>query len=170
MSFYDPTTGQFLTRDPLDALTRSAYGYVYDNPLNDTDPTGLWCVVHNDHGGCKGSGVVKKAGSVATGAAKTVGRCFGDPNDCVENIEIASTPLVAAGLTATMFYGLAAACSFGGPIGCVVGAVFLGSAAAAGVYATWKAGEAFWWGEGRDRIYHRLGGEEEGALAACGLR
>lgn len=30
---YDPTTGQFLTRDPLTPLTRSPYGYVYGNPL-----------------------------------------------------------------------------------------------------------------------------------------
>jgi len=39
--YYDPSTGQFLTRDPLDALTGSAYGYVADNPLNGTDPWGL---------------------------------------------------------------------------------------------------------------------------------
>ena len=39
--YYDPTTGQFLTRDPLVALTGSAYGYVDGNPLNDVDPTGL---------------------------------------------------------------------------------------------------------------------------------
>lgn len=39
--FYDPTTGQFLTRDPIEPLTRSAYGYVYGNPLNATDPSGL---------------------------------------------------------------------------------------------------------------------------------
>jgi hypothetical protein len=39
--FYDPATGQFLTRDPLNALTRSAYGYVGGNPLNRVDPSGL---------------------------------------------------------------------------------------------------------------------------------
>lgn len=32
--YYDPTTGTFLSRDPLNAVTRSAYGYVYGNPLN----------------------------------------------------------------------------------------------------------------------------------------
>jgi len=48
---YDPSTGQFLSRDPANALTRSAYGYVGGNPLNMTDPSGLfgipgtdWCV------------------------------------------------------------------------------------------------------------------------------
>ncbi len=49
--FYDPATGQFLSRDPANAVTRSAYGYVGGNPLNMTDPSGLfgipgtdWCV------------------------------------------------------------------------------------------------------------------------------
>ena len=50
--YYDPQTAQFLTRDPLDALTRSAYGYVGGDPLDGTDPSGLmcWsihCVVHD---------------------------------------------------------------------------------------------------------------------------
>lgn len=46
--FYDPATGQFLTRDPIESITRSAYGYVGGSPLNGTDPSGLCgplCVV-----------------------------------------------------------------------------------------------------------------------------
>jgi RHS repeat-associated protein len=48
--YYDPATGQFISRDPLNAVTREAYGYVGGNPLNMVDPTGLWawdgfCVV-----------------------------------------------------------------------------------------------------------------------------
>lgn len=39
--YYDPDTAQFLTRDPLEPVTRSAYGYAANNPLNFTDPTGL---------------------------------------------------------------------------------------------------------------------------------
>src|SRR5207245_962753 len=39
--YYDPATGQFLTIDPVVARTLSAYGYVDENPLNATDPTGL---------------------------------------------------------------------------------------------------------------------------------
>jgi RHS repeat-associated protein len=38
--YYDPTTGQFLTRDPLVATTRSPYGYAGDDPVNVGDPTG----------------------------------------------------------------------------------------------------------------------------------
>ena len=39
--YYDPSTGQFLSRDPLVAATRSAYVYGGDNPLNRRDPSGL---------------------------------------------------------------------------------------------------------------------------------
>ena len=39
--YYDPSTAQFLTRDPIEDVTRSAYAYVNGNPLNATDPTGL---------------------------------------------------------------------------------------------------------------------------------
>jgi len=41
---YDPTTGQFLSRDPLMPLTREGYAYASQNPLNNTDPLGLLCV------------------------------------------------------------------------------------------------------------------------------
>ena len=37
---YDPTTGQFMTRDPLTALTRSLYHYASDDPVNGRDATG----------------------------------------------------------------------------------------------------------------------------------
>lgn len=39
--YYDPSTGQFLTRDRYTPATRSAYGYVGGTPLNGTDPSGL---------------------------------------------------------------------------------------------------------------------------------
>lgn len=38
--YYDPTTGQFMTRDPLVTKTRSPYGYAADDPVNSADPTG----------------------------------------------------------------------------------------------------------------------------------
>ncbi|MGH2357661.1 MAG: RHS repeat-associated core domain-containing protein [Candidatus Limnocylindria bacterium] len=43
--YYDPATGQFLTRDPIEAITRSPYAYVFNNPVNLTDPTGLCCKI-----------------------------------------------------------------------------------------------------------------------------
>jgi RHS repeat-associated protein len=38
--YYEPATGQFLSRDSEVSHTRSAYGYVGGNPLNATDVTG----------------------------------------------------------------------------------------------------------------------------------
>ncbi|HEY5286701.1 MAG TPA: RHS repeat-associated core domain-containing protein [Solirubrobacteraceae bacterium] len=38
---YDPATAQFLTVDPLEMVTRAPYTYGEDNPLNNSDPTGL---------------------------------------------------------------------------------------------------------------------------------
>jgi len=40
---YDPATGQFLTRDPLDAQTRQAYEYAGNDPIDMSDPSGLLC-------------------------------------------------------------------------------------------------------------------------------
>jgi RHS repeat-associated protein len=39
--YYDPGTGGFLTRDPLEQLTQQPYSYAQDNPTNGLDPTGL---------------------------------------------------------------------------------------------------------------------------------
>ena len=39
--YYDPSTGQFISRDPLSGTTRQPYAYVVDDPLNHIDPTGL---------------------------------------------------------------------------------------------------------------------------------
>jgi RHS repeat-associated protein len=38
--YYDPASQQFLTRDPLCAVTGQAYNYAGGSPLNATDPTG----------------------------------------------------------------------------------------------------------------------------------
>ena len=40
--YLDPSTGVFLTVDPLVAMTGQAYEYAGDNPVNNTDPTGLY--------------------------------------------------------------------------------------------------------------------------------
>jgi RHS repeat-associated protein len=40
--FYDPATAQFLTRDPIEPLTRQPYTYASSNPLGYSDPTGLF--------------------------------------------------------------------------------------------------------------------------------
>lgn len=40
--YYDPTTAQFLTSDPLESLTRQPYTYAANGPLDALDPAGLW--------------------------------------------------------------------------------------------------------------------------------
>ena len=40
--YYDPATGQFMSRDPIASTTRQPYSYVANNPLNASDPLGLY--------------------------------------------------------------------------------------------------------------------------------
>ncbi len=44
--YYDPTTGQFLTRDPITPVTREPYGYALENPVGKVDPSG-YCGVES---------------------------------------------------------------------------------------------------------------------------
>jgi RHS repeat-associated protein len=43
--FYDPGTAQFITHDPLAALTSAPYSFAKSNPLLYSDPSGLACSV-----------------------------------------------------------------------------------------------------------------------------
>lgn len=40
--YYDPTTAQFLSRDPIVSITRQPYQYDRNSPVNGSDPDGLW--------------------------------------------------------------------------------------------------------------------------------
>jgi RHS repeat-associated protein len=40
--YYDTATAQFISRDPAVGTTRQPYAYVGDNPINSTDPAGLY--------------------------------------------------------------------------------------------------------------------------------
>jgi RHS repeat-associated protein len=42
--YYDPSTGQFVSRDPATAISKQPCDYVSDNPLNYEDRTGLLCL------------------------------------------------------------------------------------------------------------------------------
>ena len=39
--YYDPTTAQFISIDPLVGITKSGYGYSGNDPINNSDPSGL---------------------------------------------------------------------------------------------------------------------------------
>lgn len=49
--YYDPTTARFLTRDPLESVTRTAYGYAAGDPLDHADPSGMVTCGPNQYGG-----------------------------------------------------------------------------------------------------------------------
>jgi uncharacterized protein RhaS with RHS repeats len=40
--YYDPLTQQFLSRDPLESASGQPYAYAWGNPINYTDPAGLF--------------------------------------------------------------------------------------------------------------------------------
>jgi len=78
--YYDPNTGQFLTRDPATATSRSPYGYVHGDPLNASDPTGLLDLpfglcLRNPFGGQNGNGGCQTALSTV-GAASGLEQAF----------------------------------------------------------------------------------------------
>lgn len=128
--YYDPSTGQFLSRDPLAAMTGHPYSYAGNNPLSFTDPMGLapWDVVtdavstlapdcmfgKNPNGSCRGSDatnvvhVVNTASSYVAGAA---GLC------------------AAAGAASIIGAPIAAGCA-------TVGSAAVGVNAATGLYLT----------------------------------
>jgi hypothetical protein len=66
--YYDPQTAQLLTRDPAEMLTREPYAYAQDNPLNETDPSGLGCGLF-DPGGCINDAVNAAGGFVSRHAS-----------------------------------------------------------------------------------------------------
>jgi RHS repeat-associated protein len=70
--YYDPATGQFISRDPIESLTREPYGYVAGNPLNDVDPSGLCGFLGN--GPCTPGGVASDLRDRAGDAGQFVQR------------------------------------------------------------------------------------------------
>lgn len=61
--YYDPSTAQFVSRDPIVSITRDAYGYAASSPLTYADPSGLFPSVMGTI-----KAVNKVSGYVAAGA------------------------------------------------------------------------------------------------------
>lgn len=52
--YYEPATGQFLSRNPVMTITQAAYGYAGNNPLNRVDPSGLYDYQYDQYVGTVG--------------------------------------------------------------------------------------------------------------------
>ncbi|MCL5446236.1 MAG: RHS repeat-associated core domain-containing protein, partial [Actinobacteria bacterium] len=77
--YYDPSTGQFLSVDPLVGVTDQPYQYVGGDPINNEDPNGLACLAALELGFTRASRQCWKSGYKKAGhdvAHGTVGVCI----------------------------------------------------------------------------------------------
>lgn len=129
--YYDPTTGQFLTRDPWMALSRQPYAYASGDPVSLVDPTGrcdFLCVVGVVAGGVS---LFTGVGEVAAGAG-----LLGETASGL--VGVLSTTATASGAVATGT-DLASCVNGGGTLSCVGAAsggvgVLAGFGAGAGLF------------------------------------
>ncbi len=86
--YYDPTTAQFLSIDPIESLTQAPYTHASDDPINNADPSGLSvsanynspsykqivaeCTGPNPPSGCNGAPVAWRGTLQIVGAAAGV--------------------------------------------------------------------------------------------------
>lgn len=90
---YDPATAQFLSVDPLKALTGEPYSYTGDNPVNYSDHSGLIFGIPGTPSWEEvGEGVAGWGDKVTFGLTKTIREHIGD-----ENIDTCSTAYQAGG-------------------------------------------------------------------------
>ena len=73
--YYDPVTGEFISRDPAAPSTREPYAYVGDSPQNSSDPSGLydcgWAVWNCIHPENLINGIVKLQEKIMSERAMT---------------------------------------------------------------------------------------------------
>lgn len=77
---YDPATAQFLTRDPLAAISGEPYSYAGDNPLNRSDPTGLLFGIELPSLEEIGEGIAGWGDTITFGGTEWVREQLGDNN------------------------------------------------------------------------------------------
>ncbi|HZS16082.1 MAG TPA: RHS repeat-associated core domain-containing protein [Candidatus Dormibacteraeota bacterium] len=104
--YYDPSTGSFLSRDPLAEQTREPYTYVYSDPLHNSDLSGLDCGIFSP-GDCLGDivGAVDDGLKATGNAIKTSLLMAGDA--------VAGVISKAGGAVAVGASGAAAICAVG---------------------------------------------------------
>ena len=131
--YYDPATAQFLTRDPMAAATRSAYGYVGNDPLNQDDPLGLcssWNPICNAERVAHSinNDVVKPVGRDVVGKVRAPDYVTFDVGWVIPLIDVEDVPLgIGPGLNVTVtrggsiYMGPEAAAGLAGPFGSALG-------------------------------------------------
>ncbi len=78
---YDPATAQFLSVDPLKAITGEPYSYAGDNPINYSDPTGLIFGIPGTPSWEEvGEGIVGWGDTITFGGTEWVREQLGDNN------------------------------------------------------------------------------------------
>ena len=90
---YDPSVGRFISADPIEGGNR--YAYVYNNPLNGTDPTGFWGLgdlnPFNSNSPLNPVNVINTAGNAASGAINTLTGGAIDPGFSISRGDIENT-------------------------------------------------------------------------------
>jgi RHS repeat-associated protein len=97
---YDPATAQFMSSDPLKAITGEPYSYAGDNPLNASDPSGLIF-------GIPGTPSWEEAGEAVAGWGDTI--TFGATNWVREELGINNINACSSAYQAGGYAGLATA-------------------------------------------------------------
>ncbi|MHB1790248.1 MAG: RHS repeat-associated core domain-containing protein, partial [Acidimicrobiales bacterium] len=65
--YYDPSTAQFISVDPLVGVTGQAYSYAGNDPVNGSDPLGLFGCSRTDPLGCVGNAAETAGHAVNSG-------------------------------------------------------------------------------------------------------
>jgi hypothetical protein len=117
----------------------------------------------NPNGSCRGSGAV----AVIGGAVETVGRCFGDPVTCGDNITKALSPVIVLGATIALAAMIVIGCVGSGGLLCAELIVFAGPGVVLGLYGTYLLADAVWFKEGHDKVYLPFGGYHDEKGSGC---
>lgn len=139
---YDPVIGRFLSadpfiQDPTNTQSLNRYSYVQNNPLSFTDPSGFFL--------SKWKKKLKKLARALKKAIKSVAKAVLKAHFDAAAVLFGGRSMVrkAGRELARSKYGSAliqiAACTAGGPAGCIVAAGVLSGAVAYGVTGDWSA-------------------------------
>ncbi|MEW6155033.1 MAG: RHS repeat-associated core domain-containing protein, partial [Actinomycetota bacterium] len=120
--YYDPATGQFISRDPLTALTGEPYLYAAGNPINAIDPLGLLSLRDVTRAVKKVAGTISVVSSAAAAVAYTTALVCG-PVALRSGTALAAGAFFSATSAVTGAVATAIECTDGGGLdkACVAG-------------------------------------------------